>query len=66
MMFWWQTQELQAKLDVVEAYVSRLKMKFNSRKSERGSGKEGSRSELKDWLRNSGCRRGVQVLGSVG
>ena len=32
--FWWQTRaELQVMLDVVEAYVSRWKMKFNIRKS---------------------------------
>ena len=39
-------------VDVVEAYVSRWKMKFNSRKSKVmvvGKREEGSRSELEDW-----------------
>ena len=41
--------ELQAMLDVVEAYMSGCKIKFNSRKKQgHGSGEEGSRSELED------------------
>ena len=41
--------ELQTMLEVVQAYVMRWRMKFNSRKSKYGSWEEGRWNELENW-----------------
>ena len=40
--------ELQAMLDVVDAYVSRWKISLTEERARSGSGEEGSKSELED------------------